>query len=118
MLLHIFQMRFDGSFSNSWRYEVSQQIGETNQVAASETSELKTFQTIENTGFPDASYRNNDDGSSQRGMTVFLVASRERSLKDGMSYGNLIDYESLKIKNVLSTAVAELYSCMKCCGSC
>ena len=36
-------------------------------------------------GFPDASYRNNDDGSSQRGMTVFLAESRERSSMDGMS---------------------------------
>ena len=35
--------------------------------------------------FPDASYRNNEDGSSQRGMTVFLAESRERSSKDGMS---------------------------------
>ena len=29
-------------------------------------------------GFPDASYRNNDDGPSQRGMTVFLAESRGR----------------------------------------
>ena len=36
--------------------------------------------------FPDASYRHNDDGSSQRGMTVFLAESRERS-------GSMIDYE-------------------------
>ena len=42
-------------------------------------------------GFPDASYRNNDDGSSQRGITVFLAESRERSSKDGMSYGSLVD---------------------------
>ena len=48
-------------------------------------------------GFPDASYRNNDDGSSQRGMTVFLAESRE---------------------TVLSTTVAELYSFMKCLGLC
>ena len=45
-------------------------------------------------GFPDASYRNNDDGSSERGMTVFLAESRERSSKDGMTFGGLIDYES------------------------
>ena len=33
--------------------------------------------------------------------------------------GSLIDYESPKIeKTVLSTAVAELYSFMKCFGSC
>ena len=36
-----------------------------------------------------------------------------------MSYGSLIDYESQKIENtVLSTTVAELYSFMKCFGSC
>ena len=39
--------------------------------------------------------------------------------KDGMSHGSLIDYESQKIKRtVLSTTVAELYSFMKCFGSC
>ena len=51
-------------------------------------------------GFPDASCRNNDDGSSQRGMTVFLAESRERSSKDGMSDGSLVDYESPKIKKL------------------
>ena len=47
-------------------------------------------------GFLDASYRNNDDGSSQRGTAIFLAESRERSSKDGMAYGSLIDYESQK----------------------
>ena len=62
-------------------------------------------------GFPDACYRNNDDGSSQRGMTVLLAESLERSSRDGMAYGSLIDYESQKIKKtVLSTTVVELYS--------
>ena len=70
-------------------------------------------------GFPDASYRNNEDGSSQRGMTVFLAESRERSSMDGMSYGSLIDYENQRIKRtVLSTTVAKLYSIMTCFGSC
>ena len=70
-------------------------------------------------GFPDAFYKNNDDGSSQRGMTVFLAESRERSSKDGMSYESLVDYESQKIKKiVLSTTVTELYSFIKCFGSC
>ena len=69
-------------------------------------------------GCPDASYRNNQDGSSQRGMKVFLPESLERSSKDAMSYGSLIDYESQKIKKtVLSTTVAELYSFMTCFGS-
>ena len=48
--------------------------------------------------FPDASNRNNDDGSSQRGMTVFLAESRERSSRDWMTNGSLIDLESQKIK--------------------
>ena len=70
-------------------------------------------------GFPDASYRSNDDGSSQRGMTVFLAESRVRSSRGGMTYGSLIGSESLKVKKtVLSTTVAELYSFMKCFGSC
>ena len=70
-------------------------------------------------GFPDASYRNNEDGSSQRGMVVFLAEKRERSSKDGMSYGSLVDYESQRIRKiVLSTTVAELCSFMKCFGSC
>ena len=45
-------------------------------------------------GFPDASHRNNDDGSSQQSMTVFLEESRERSSRDGMTFGSLIDCES------------------------
>ena len=45
-------------------------------------------------GFHDASNRNNEDGSSQRGMTVFFAESRVQSTKDEMSYGSLIDYES------------------------
>ena len=61
----------------------------------------------------------NDDGSSQRGMTVFLAESRERSSRDGMACGSLTDCESPKIKKtVLSTTVPELYSFMKCFGSC
>ena len=31
-------------------------------------------------------------------MTVFLAESRERSSRDGMTCGSLIDYESQKIK--------------------
>ena len=52
-------------------------------------------------------------------MTVFLAESLERSSKNGMSYGSLIDYESQRIKKiVLSTTVAELHSFVKCFGSC
>ena len=36
-----------------------------------------------------------------------------------MPYGGLVDYESQKMKRtVLSTTVEELYSIMKCFGSC
>jgi len=67
-------------------------------------------------GIPDAAYRNNADGSSQRGQTIFLAAPRERTSD---TKGSLIDYESQKIKKtVLSTTVSELYSFMKCFGTC
>ena len=45
-------MRFDGSFSNSWRCEVSQQTGETSQITASEASVVATRWTVENTWIP------------------------------------------------------------------
>ena len=65
-------------------------------------------------GFPDASYRNNEDGSSQRGMTAFFGR-----IARGMSYRSLVDDASQKIqRTVLSTTVAGLHSFIKCCGSC
>ena len=70
-------------------------------------------------GFLDSSYRNNEDVSSQRGMTVSSAELREHSAKDLISYGSIVNYESQKIKRtVLSTTVAELYSFMKCFLSC
>ena len=70
--------------------------------------------------FLDDSDRNSEDGSSWRGMTEFVSESRERSSKDGMSFGSLVDDESQKIKQIvlLSTTVAELHSFMKRFGSC
>ena len=68
-------------------------------------------------GYPDASYRNNEDQSSQRGQTIFVAEQR----RPGQPHtrGSLIDYESTKIRRTtLSTTVAELYSFMKCYGSC
>ena len=45
---------------------------------------------------------------------MFLAESRERSSKDGMSCGSLVDYESQRIEKIVpSTTVAELYSSMK-----
>ena len=46
--------------------------------------------------FRDASYRNNEDGSSQQGMTVFQAESRERTSKAGMSHGSPIDKKKSK----------------------
>ena len=68
-------------------------------------------------GFLDASYRNNEDGSSQRGRTVFLAEPRERLSKDGTTCGSLTVFESLKINCALHNRV-ELYSFMKWFGSC
>ena len=70
-------------------------------------------------GYPDASYRNNEDKSSQRAQVIFLAEPRERSGPSGDGCGSLVDYESQKIKRtVLSTTVSELYSFMKCFGTC
>ena len=70
-------------------------------------------------GYPDASYRNNGDKSSQRAQVIFLAEPKNRGKVKGDSYGSLIDYESQKIKRtVLSTTVSELYSFMKCFGTC
>ena len=64
-------------------------------------------------GFHDVSYRNNEDGFPQRGITVFVAESSERSSKSGKSYGSLIGHERKKIKHfVLSTTVAKLYHFM------
>ena len=67
-------------------------------------------------GFPDAAYRNNSDSSSQRGQAIFIAQGRTQ---DPNSRGSLVDFESHKInKTTLSTTVAELYSLMKCFGTC
>ena len=45
-----------------------------------------------------------------REARLFLAEPRERSSKDGTTYGSLIVFESQKIKKiVLSTTAAELY---------
>ncbi len=73
-------------------------------------------------GYPDASYRNNSDFTTQRALCIFLAEARadaKPGTAKGAARGSLIDYESQKIKRtVLSTTVAELYAFMKCFGSC
>ena len=67
-------------------------------------------------GFPDAAYKNNADGSSQRGQCIFICQPRN---KERGTKGSLIDYEPHKIKRtVLSTTVAELHAFMKCYWLC
>ena len=41
-------------------------------------------------GYPDASYKNNEDQSSQRGHTIFVAEQRQKDQKS--SRGSLIDY--------------------------
>jgi hypothetical protein len=70
-------------------------------------------------GFPDASYKNNEDKSSQRAHCIFLAASRSKRSAQVDTYGSLVDYESHKITaTTMSTTVAELYALMKCFGTC
>ena len=65
--------------------------------------------------FPDASYRNNEDKSSQMAQVVFICEARTSGRTDVR--GTLIDYESHKIKrSTRSTTVAELTACMRCHG--
>jgi len=71
-------------------------------------------------GFPDAAFKNNADGSSQRGQVIFVAEPRKQAsaCRDPVR-GSLVDYESTKIKRTtMSTTVAELYSFMKCFGTC
>jgi hypothetical protein len=83
--------------------------------------------------YPDAAYKNNPDGSSQRGQTIFLAEQRKTVKPQPIdkavthsrvvpraadSKGSLIDYESTKIKRTtLSTTVSELYAFMKAYGT-
>ena len=68
-------------------------------------------------GYPDASYNNNPDKSTQRGLAIFIANVRLENQPD--AWGSLVDYESTKIKRtVLSTTVSELYGLMKCFGTC
>ena len=66
-------------------------------------------------GYPDASYRNNEDKSSQRAHVIFLAEQRDLSSN---SRGSLVDYETHKITaTTMSTTAAELHGLMRCYGS-
>ena len=69
-------------------------------------------------GIPDASYKNNEDKSSQRAHVIFLCEARDERSGTRVS-GSLVDYESHKITaTTMSTTVAELYAFMRCFGTC
>ena len=91
--------------------------------------------------YPDASYRNNDDKSSQRAHVIFLAedgnptvrglqqsagaASSKKcdfsqsAMKETFSRGSFIDYEPHKITTTtMSTTVAELNALTGCFGTC
>ena len=68
-------------------------------------------------GFPDASYKNNEDKSSQRAHCIFICQQRKAGKSD--TFGSLVDYESHKITaTTMSTTVAELHGLMRCFGTC
>ena len=68
-------------------------------------------------GFPDASYKNNEDKSSQRALTIFLAEARRPGASTDAE-GSLIELESHIItQSAMSTTVAELYALMKCFGT-
>ena len=121
MLLQLFQMCFEGSISNALSSS-SKALNKLVRQLKLQPVKLHIWPLtgpLKIIGFLDASYRNNEEGSSQKDMTVFLAELQEQSSKDGMSYRSLVDYESQKMKRtVLSTTVTDLYSFMKCFGSC
>ena len=77
-------------------------------------------------GFPDASYRNNSDKSSQRAHVIYLAEERQpynsrySEKKDSSATrGSIIDYESHKSTTTTqSTTAAELQALMRCFGTC
>ena len=69
-------------------------------------------------GYPDASYRNSEEKSSQRAHVVLLAEQRDLRRGSSNSRGSLVDYETHKITaTTMSTTVAELYGLMRWYGS-
>ena len=69
-------------------------------------------------GYPDASYRNNEDKSSQRAHVVFLAEQRDLRQGSSNSRGSLVENDTHKITaTTMSTTVAELHGLMRCYGS-
>ena len=69
-------------------------------------------------GYPDASYRNNEDKPAQRAHVIFLAEQRDLCQGSSNSRGSLVDYETHKMTAAtMSTTVAELHGLMRCYGS-
>ena len=69
-------------------------------------------------GYPDASYRNNEEKSFQRAHVIFLAEQTDLRQGSSNSRGSLVDYETHKITaTTMSTTVAELHGLMRCYGS-
>ena len=69
-------------------------------------------------GYPDASYRNNEDKSSQRAHVIFLAEQRDLRQGSSNSRGSLVDCETHNVTaTTMSTTVAELHGLMRCYGS-
>ena len=66
-------------------------------------------------GYPDASYRNNEDKSYQR--VIFLAEERDLRRATSNLRGSLADYETHKVATTMSTTVAELHGLVRCYGS-
>ena len=58
----------------------------------------KTEENWRLVGYPDASYNNNADKSSQRGLCIFLAEPRRTGIVNAR--GSLVEYESHKIRKV------------------
>ena len=72
-------------------------------------------------GYPDASYRNTTDKSSQRAHVIFLAEQRDLRQGSSNSRGSLVDYETHKITALAECLVSEsarqssLRTCARSC---
>ena len=70
-------------------------------------------------GYPDASYRNNDDKSAQRAHVIFLAQDRNLHIDSPNFRGSLADCETHKTTaTTMSTIAAELHDLVRGFGAC
>ena len=127
------------SLQSRTQFQTGYQFSRCTSKAASQTIEYvrainKTVRTIKSiplsmrfwplhgktriVGYPDASYRNNGDKSSQRAHVIFLAEEQDLRRGASNSRGSLVDYETHKITaTTMPTTVAEFHGLMRCYGS-